>query len=175
MFLEISQNSQENCLCQSLFFNKVAGLVLQKKGLWHRCFLWILRNFTEPLSLQKTSGGCFCNRTPPIRDENSSSSVAPKDVLRMWFIFLWETSRCYVCMWERRKCLKENICKLNVVVSIKWKKAWLILRLRHGFFSRITFYVALAAFLSYSKLLLPKFENLPMCHPREKNMSKSND
>ena len=31
MFLEISQNSQENT-CASLFFNKVA------KRLWHRCF-----------------------------------------------------------------------------------------------------------------------------------------
>ena len=32
----------------SLFFNKVAGLLpatLLKKRLWHRCFLWILRNF----------------------------------------------------------------------------------------------------------------------------------
>ena len=40
MFLEISQNSQENT-CASLFFNKVAGIRaagLLKKRLWHRCF-----------------------------------------------------------------------------------------------------------------------------------------
>ena len=35
-------------LCQSIFFNKVAGLTpvtLLKKGLWLRSFLWILQNF----------------------------------------------------------------------------------------------------------------------------------
>ena len=34
-------------LCQSLFLNKVEGrpATLLKKRLWHRCFLWILRNF----------------------------------------------------------------------------------------------------------------------------------
>ena len=34
-------------LCQSLFFNKIAAIrpaTLLKKRLWHRCFLWILRN-----------------------------------------------------------------------------------------------------------------------------------
>ena len=38
----------EKHLCQSLIFNKVAGLrpaTSIKRGLWHRCFLWILRNF----------------------------------------------------------------------------------------------------------------------------------
>ena len=43
VFFKISQNSQENtcALCQSLFFNNVAGLMpanLLKKILWHRCF-----------------------------------------------------------------------------------------------------------------------------------------
>ena len=32
-------------LCQGLFFNKFAGPPLLKKGIWHRCFLWILQNF----------------------------------------------------------------------------------------------------------------------------------
>ena len=37
-------------LCQSLFFNKVAGIAgiaynFIKKRLWRRCFLWILRSF----------------------------------------------------------------------------------------------------------------------------------
>ena len=41
MFLEISQKFKGKHLCQSLFFNKVAGLRpanLLKKKLWHRCF-----------------------------------------------------------------------------------------------------------------------------------------
>ena len=41
VFLEISQNSQQKHLCQSLFFNKVADLrpaTLLKTRLWHRCF-----------------------------------------------------------------------------------------------------------------------------------------
>ena len=48
VFLKISLNSQENTLCQSLIFNKVAGLSLQlyKKGdSGTVVFLWILRNF----------------------------------------------------------------------------------------------------------------------------------
>ena len=32
VFLEISQNSQENTCARASFFNKVAG------GAWHRCF-----------------------------------------------------------------------------------------------------------------------------------------
>ena len=49
-------------LCQSLFFNKVAGLrpaTLIKKRLWHCGFLRILRNFWEKLFLKNTSSGCF--------------------------------------------------------------------------------------------------------------------
>ena len=41
VFLKMSQNSQENLLCYSLFFNKVAGIMpatLLKERLWHRCF-----------------------------------------------------------------------------------------------------------------------------------------
>ena len=51
VFLEISQNSQENT-CARVFFNKVTG---QGTGV----FLWILGNFQEHLFLQNTSGGCF--------------------------------------------------------------------------------------------------------------------
>ena len=41
VFLEISQNLQENTWCQSLFFNTAAGLrpaTLLKRRLWHSCF-----------------------------------------------------------------------------------------------------------------------------------------
>ena len=40
VFLQVSQNSQENT-CARVSFNKVAGLspaTLLKKRLWHRCF-----------------------------------------------------------------------------------------------------------------------------------------
>ena len=39
-------------LCQSLFFNKVAGL-------WHRCLPVNFPKFLRTPFLQKTSGGCF--------------------------------------------------------------------------------------------------------------------
>ena len=48
VFLQISQNSQEKNLCQSLFFNKVVGLRLQlysNKDSSTGVFLLILRNF----------------------------------------------------------------------------------------------------------------------------------
>ena len=48
-----------NChfLCQSLFFNKVAGLrpaTLLKKSLWHRCFLVKFAKFLRTPFLQNT-------------------------------------------------------------------------------------------------------------------------
>ena len=49
-------------LCQSLFFNKVAGLgsaTLLKKRLWHRCFPGNFAKFLRTLFLQNTSGRLF--------------------------------------------------------------------------------------------------------------------
>ena len=49
-------------LCQSLFFNKVAGMrtaTLLKKRLWHRCF---------PLNFAKFLKKPFSYRTPPVAD-----------------------------------------------------------------------------------------------------------
>ena len=46
-------------LCQSLFFNKVAGLrpaTLLKKRLWHRCFPVNFAKFQRAPFLQNTSG-----------------------------------------------------------------------------------------------------------------------
>ena len=46
-------------LCQSLFFNKVAGLrppTLLKKRLWHRCFPMNFVKFLRTPFLQNTSG-----------------------------------------------------------------------------------------------------------------------
>ena len=61
MFLEISQNSQENT-CARVFFNKVACLrpaTLLKKGLWYRCFPVNFANFIRILFLQNTFGWLF--------------------------------------------------------------------------------------------------------------------
>ena len=61
MLLEILQHSQENT-CESLFFNKVAGLgsaTLLKKRLWHRCFPGNFAKFLRTLFLQNTSGRLF--------------------------------------------------------------------------------------------------------------------
>ena len=58
MFLEISQNSQENICATVSFFNKVAGLLpvtLLKNRLWHRSFL---ENFVK--FLRTPLGDCFC-------------------------------------------------------------------------------------------------------------------
>ena len=54
--LEIVQTGKH--LCQSLFFNKVAGLrraTLLKKRLWHRCFPVNSVKFLRTLLLQNTS------------------------------------------------------------------------------------------------------------------------
>ena len=50
-------------LCQSLFFNKVAGLgsaTLLKKRHWHRCFPVNFAKFLITPFLQTPLGGCFC-------------------------------------------------------------------------------------------------------------------
>ena len=49
-------------LCQSPFFNKVAGLkpeTLLKERFWHRCFPVNFAKFLNHLFLQNTFGGCF--------------------------------------------------------------------------------------------------------------------
>ena len=49
-------------LCQSLIFNKVAGLrpaTLLKGRLWHRCFPMNFVKFLRTPFLQNNSGGCF--------------------------------------------------------------------------------------------------------------------
>ena len=73
-------------LCQSLFFNNVAGLrptTLLKKRLW--CvFLWILWNFYEHLFLQNNSGGCLCTHLFPPLSSDGLFFVTPE-----WFLVFW--------------------------------------------------------------------------------------
>ena len=52
-------NFTEKLLWWSLFLIKLQAL--SKKRIWHRCFLWNLRNFYEQLFLQKSSDGYFWN------------------------------------------------------------------------------------------------------------------
>ena len=50
-------------LCQSLFFNKIAGIAcnfIKKRDSGTDVFWWILRIFLEHLFLHNTSSGCFC-------------------------------------------------------------------------------------------------------------------
>ena len=56
VFLEISQNSQENTSTRVSFFNKVAGLSLLKKRPWHRCFPVNLAKFLRTPFLQNICG-----------------------------------------------------------------------------------------------------------------------
>ena len=65
--LEISQNSQENTCCQSLFFNKVADLTpstLLQKRLWHRCF---------PANFYEISKNTFLHRIPLMAASDTSN------------------------------------------------------------------------------------------------------
>ena len=51
-------------LCQTLFFNNVAGLrsaTLLKNRLWHRCFPVSFGKILKHLFSQNTSCGCFCS------------------------------------------------------------------------------------------------------------------
>ena len=51
VFLEISQNSQENTS---------AKVSLLKRRFWHRCFPVNFVKFLEHLFLRNAFGGCFC-------------------------------------------------------------------------------------------------------------------
>ena len=46
-------------LCQSLFFNKVAGFSLQKRDSGTGVFLWVLRNFCKRFFYRAPYGDCF--------------------------------------------------------------------------------------------------------------------
>ena len=57
LFLEISQNSQENTCARVSFFRKVAGLrpTIYQKRHWHRCFPVHFAKFPRAPFLQNTS------------------------------------------------------------------------------------------------------------------------
>ena len=62
----------EKHLCQSLFFNKVAGLrpaILLKKSLWHGCF---------PVNFAKFLRTLFFYRTPPVAASKAYFDLSEK-------------------------------------------------------------------------------------------------
>ena len=65
-------------LCQSLFFNEVAGLrpaTLLKKRLWYRCFPVNFAKFLRTLFLQSTSGRLLL---PQLENYSACNSQTPK-------------------------------------------------------------------------------------------------
>ena len=92
MFLEISQNSQENT-CASLFFNKVAGLrtaTLVKKRPWHRCFPVNFMKFLGIPFLQNTSG-----RLLPTLE-----LVVHRCCSKQMFLWISQISQKNTCVWS---------------------------------------------------------------------------
>ena len=62
VFLEVSQNSQENTCVRDSFLIKLQTwpATLLKKGLWHKCFPVNFARFLSTPFLQNSPGGCFC-------------------------------------------------------------------------------------------------------------------
>ena len=63
VFLEISQNLQENTCARESFFNKKISFI--KKNSLAQVFSGEFWEISENTFLQNTSGGCFCGRTSP--------------------------------------------------------------------------------------------------------------
>ena len=86
-------------LCQSLFFNKVAGLrpaTLLKKRLWHRCFPVNFEKFLRTPFVQNTSGGCFWKKKD-----------FKKECFNTFYLFMY-----YLTIWHKRQFTKlKNIRK----------------------------------------------------------------
>ena len=97
VFLEISQNIQENTCARNSFLIKLQAwpATLLKESLWHRCCPVSFAKFLRTSFLQSSSGGCFCKlqvngknsftHTPscilPSFSQNASRLLLPK---RLW-------------------------------------------------------------------------------------------
>ena len=69
----------EKHLCQSVFFNKVAGLspaTLLKKKLWHRCFLVDFAKFLRTPFLWNTSGRLLLKKLSESFEENKNRPLS---------------------------------------------------------------------------------------------------
>ena len=108
VFLEISQNSQEKYLCQSLFLNKVAGLrpaALLKKSFWHRCFPVNFAKFLRTPFFTEHLQWLLLNL--------SSTELAASESMEQVFYK-------NVILQLRSKSLK-NTCKKSSFFSINWQ------------------------------------------------------
>ena len=104
MFLEISQNSQENLQAVTLF----------KKRLWHRCFHVNFAKFLRTSVLQNTSSVCFWSLSKIAQMEHQGITVQISNKLFLQYLrleliytilticFLWNAckfdkrSRCWI-------------------------------------------------------------------------------
>ena len=108
MFWEISQNSQESTCARVSFLIKLQ--LYEKRDFGTGVFLWILRNFSEHLFLQNTSGGCFCICILPNAIMNTVSSFRSISTLGA----LWEVSMPFEIRhiwksWKKKQMLKYYI------------------------------------------------------------------
>ena len=104
-------NLKGNRLCQSLFFNEVAGLryaTLLKKTFWQRCFLVKFTKFQRISFLWNTTGGCFCIHTmEPLKQLLLRGLLIGcfKLCLRSWLTeisidFLWKNNTFRYLLWH---------------------------------------------------------------------------
>ena len=74
-------------LCQSLFFDKVAGFSLWKEMLWHRCFHVNFVKFLRTLYLQNTSGKLLLSlwedKTFHYKEPLSLSCISLRKILQL--------------------------------------------------------------------------------------------
>ena len=95
-------------LCQSLFFNKVAGLrpaVLLKKRLWHRCFPVNLAKFVRTVFERTPLGDCFWtsgNYFLRFSCQKKQYFVSLKRTLnaRQWKLILWPVDTIFLCFFR---------------------------------------------------------------------------
>ena len=89
-------------LCQSLFFNTVAGLawnVIKKRDSGTGVFLWIFVKFVRTPFLQNTSGGCFCTMVMHgIQQRFAASHVSSEKS-----VFFCEHARQHALIWSAQQ------------------------------------------------------------------------
>ena len=140
MFLEISQNSQENTCARVFFLNKV---FFKKRGSGTGVFLWILRNYLRTLFLQNTSGRL-------VLVHNQKSVFWFVFFFILWFflslnmIFLYSLRACNIKYLIFTQNLKQPGCSHIMLLASRnkinrwsWKRLWLsITRPRYYSFCR---------------------------------------
>ena len=99
-------------LCQSLFFNKVAGLrpaTLLKKRLWHRCFPVNFVKFLRTPFLQNTSGRLLLSFEISKVFQTSSRSLC----------MFWSLNLCYVENTGLLNCFPQGKQRWNLMKKVQ--------------------------------------------------------